>query len=95
MYNVVFIRNKRKEFCEQLQKLKKGSEVNLHVGDNTYYNAIFEKASPRTKNATFVIDKFYKEGGRLITIKCKEITSIDFPLSSPFYKENKEHDIGY
>lgn len=92
MYKVIMNNRPAKTICETLRQLSSNSEVNVHVGEFTYYNAQFKRVNVKNGTATFVIDRFYKNGNQLITLPCKKITSIDFPLSSNLRSSSDNED---
>jgi hypothetical protein len=67
---------------EILRNLEPETEVNVHVGEQTYYNAIFLAFDMNNKKASFLTDRFYKNGNRLVVLNSSDITSIDLPVST-------------
>ncbi|GAD13338.1 hypothetical protein GBL_1555 [Geobacillus kaustophilus GBlys] len=53
----------------------------MHTTNETHYNALFLGFEPRTNSVSLLVDRFYKEGGRSLTIDAATITSIDLPAS--------------
>ena len=95
MYRVFFDTDRRSrrrggDYCDKLRQLKRGSEVNVHVGDVIYYNASFLAFDPVKQTASFLIDRFYNNGNNVKILDCRAITSIDFPRSSPFGVEEED-----
>ncbi|NNU84735.1 hypothetical protein ETC05_13145 [Geobacillus sp. BMUD] len=66
---------------EQLTALPPNVEINVHTTNETHYNALFLGFEPRTNSVSLLVDRFYKEGGRSLTIDAATITSIDLPAS--------------
>ncbi|MFC0298898.1 hypothetical protein [Geobacillus jurassicus] len=84
MYHVFFDRRPPRlprVLYEQLTTLPPNVEVNVHTANGTYYNALFLGFEPRTNNVSLLVDRFYKDGGRSLTIDAAAITSIDLPVS--------------
>ncbi|WP_027408898.1 hypothetical protein [Anoxybacteroides tepidamans] len=69
----------------QLEALQPGTEINVHTDNETYYNALFQSFDQETGDVSLLIDRFYKDGGRVATLRGSDIVSIDFPAS-----ENEE-----
>jgi len=79
-----------KQHYEKLKGLKRGSEVNIHTKNRTFYNAIFLNMLTRTGLVIFLADPFYKSGQKFHTIYCNEITSLDLPVSIQGVAEEDE-----
>ncbi|RAK15352.1 hypothetical protein B0I26_12244 [Anoxybacillus vitaminiphilus] len=67
---------------EILHNLQPETEVNVHVGEQTYDNAVFLAFDMNHNKASFLIDRFYKDGNRLTVLNSSDITSIDLPVST-------------
>jgi hypothetical protein len=65
---------------EILRNLEPGTEVNVHVGEQTYYNAVFLAFDMNKNKASFLTDRFYKDSNRLTVLNSSDITSIDLPV---------------
>jgi hypothetical protein len=65
---------------EILRNLEPGTEVNIHVGEQTYYNAVFLAFDINHNKASFWNDRFYKGSNRLTILNSSDITSIDLPV---------------
>ncbi|WP_044748654.1 hypothetical protein [Bacillus alveayuensis] len=89
MNKIVFSRNFLKKHQQQhnsvheiLRNLEPETEVNVHVGEQTYYNAVFLAFDMNNNQASFLTDRFYKNGNRLTVLNSNDITSIDLPVSA-------------
>lgn len=69
-------------YHDVLLNLAPGSEVNVHTGKKTYYNAIFKKYNPEKEVAYFLIDQFYEFKSFLFPISSKKIVSMDLPVDA-------------
>ncbi|HZG61450.1 MAG TPA: hypothetical protein VEY68_13425 [Anoxybacillus sp.] len=67
---------------EILRNLEPETEVNVHVGEQTYYNAVFLAFDLNNNKASFLTDRFYKGGNRLTVLNISDITAIDLPMST-------------
>ena len=65
-----------------LSTIEPGTEVNVHTAEQTYYNAVFLAYDPSSQKASFLTDRYYKNGNRLVILHSDEITSIDLPVSA-------------
>jgi hypothetical protein len=74
---------------EILRNLDPETEVNVHAGEQTYYNAVFLSFDMNNNKASFLTDRFYKDGNRLIVLNSSDITSIELPTST---NQNKSVD---
>jgi hypothetical protein len=74
--------NQHNSVHEMLRNLEPGTEVNVHAGEQTYYNAVFLAFDMNNNKASFLTDRFYKDGNRLTVLNSSDITSIDLPVST-------------
>lgn len=81
MSKVYFDDGQSQPIQEKLARLTKETEVNVHVGEKIYYEASFKKADFEIGTADFIIDRFYKHGGKKITLSFDEITDLDLPVT--------------
>ncbi|MED4972086.1 hypothetical protein RA955_06835 [Geobacillus proteiniphilus] len=86
MYHVFFDRRPTRPrlphaLYEQLTALPPNVEINVHTANETHYNALFLGFEPRTNNVSLLVDRFYKDEGRSLTIDAATITAIDLPVS--------------
>ena len=81
MRKVLFFNNESQDdISMKLAKLAPGDEVNVHAGEKVYYEAAFESFDEQSGTASFLIDRFYKNGGESISFEIDEITGIEMPL---------------
>ncbi|QIZ66948.1 hypothetical protein [Geobacillus subterraneus] len=86
MYHVFFDRRPTRPrlpraLYEQLTALPPNTEVNVHTANETYYNALFLDFEPRTNTVSLLVDRFYEDGGRPLSLNATAITAIDLPAS--------------
>jgi hypothetical protein len=66
---------------QKLAGLTEGDEVNVHLGEKIHYEAAFKSYNSDDETAAFIIDRFYENGGELVTFHLDEITGLELPLS--------------
>jgi hypothetical protein len=66
---------------QKLAGLTEGDEVNVHLGEKIHYEAAFKSYNSADETAAFIIDRFYENGGELVSFKLNEITGLELPLS--------------
>ncbi|AGT31172.1 hypothetical protein M493_04335 [Geobacillus genomosp. 3] len=86
MYHVFFDRRPARSrlshaLYNQLTTLPPNTEVNVHTANETYYNALFLRFEPQTNTVSLLVDRFYEDGGRPLTLNAAAITAIDLPAS--------------
>ncbi|PJW18424.1 hypothetical protein [Geobacillus sp. WSUCF-018B] len=86
MYRVFFERRPTRPrlsraLYEQLTALPPNTEVNVHTANETYYNALFLDFEPQTNTVSLLVDRFYEDGGRPLSLNATAITAIDLPAS--------------
>lgn len=63
-----------------LRSIAKGTEVNIHTKEKTYYNVRFQKYMQTLDMAVIEYDLFYENKEDNVTyIPCSKIISIDLP----------------
>ena len=73
--------SKSTNFTDLLSTLAPGSEVNVHIKDKTFYDAVFCELNMDKGLVILKLDPFYESGGYVTSIPIREIISMDFPLS--------------
>ncbi|PLT32282.1 hypothetical protein [Bacillus sp. V5-8f] len=73
---------KQEYYHDVLLNLTPGSEVNVHTGKKTFYNAILKKYHPDKKVGYFLIDQFYEFKSFILPIPLGKIVSLDLPVES-------------
>ena len=66
---------------QKLAGLNAGDEVNVHLGEKIHYEDAFKSYNSGDETAAFIIDRFYENGGELVTFHLDEITGLELPLS--------------
>lgn len=72
--------SKSTNFTNLLSTLAPGSEVNVHLKDKTFYDAVFCELIMDKGLVILKLDAFYESGGYLTNIPINDIISMDFPL---------------
>lgn len=88
MYNIFFSKHflakhrHMQQLCDALANVSEGTELHVHTNKETYYNAHFVQLDTTTKTLTVVVDPFYENGGKYMTIHCRDVVAVEFPTQS-------------
>ncbi|KFZ43867.1 hypothetical protein CS060_02085 [Anoxybacillus flavithermus] len=88
MYNIFFSKHflarqrHIQHICATLTTLPTGTEMHVHTKNETYYNAQLVQLDTTSKTLTIIIDPFYENGGKSVTINCRDIVAVEFPTEA-------------
>ncbi|WP_075039706.1 hypothetical protein [Anoxybacillus sp. MB8] len=88
MYNIFFSKHflakhrHMQQLCDALANVSEGTELHVHTNKETYYNAHFVQLDAATKTLTIIVDPFYENGGKRMTIHCRDVVAVELPTQS-------------
>ncbi|MBA2877626.1 hypothetical protein HNR63_000660 [Anoxybacillus kamchatkensis] len=88
MYNIFFSKHflakhrHMQQLCDALANISEGTELHVHTNKETYYNAQFVQLDTAAKTLTVVVDPFYENGGKFMTIRCRDVVAVEFPADA-------------